>query len=279
MDKKVLDKLHDTMLEIYQEISRICDKYDLTYFVVGGTLLGAEVHKGYIPWDDDLDIAMPRDDYDKFINIYAKELGERFYLHHTSTDPEYWLSFVKVRMNNTVFLEEKRKNVTAHAGIYVDIFPFDYTSEKNTKSQKLKWRLMTYLNNYIYQKVTGNQCVSKSGTFFNKIFDLFSIRKLSLFRDDIMRSFDKGERKYYVDLAGGRRLDNSYFEISDILPVKEMNFGNIKVKAPKNSESYLLQLYTERYKVIPPVEEQITHEPVEIKFEEDIADEKAFKHN
>lgn len=278
MDKKVLGKLHDTMLEIYQEISRICDKYDLTYFVVGGTLLGAEVHKGYIPWDDDLDIAMPRDDYDKFINIYAKELGERFYLHHTSTDPEYWLSFVKVRMNNTVFLEEKRKNVTAHAGIYVDIFPFDYTSKKNTKSQKLKWRLMTYLNNYIYQKVTGNQYVSKSGTFFNKIFDLFSIRKLSLFRDDIMRSFDKGERKYYVDLAGGRKLDNSYFVISDMLPIKEMKFGNIKVKAPKNSEAYLLQLYTEKYKTIPPVEEQITHEPIEIKFEEDIIDEKVIKY-
>lgn len=270
MDKNVLEKLHEKILEIYQEISRICDKHGLTYFVVGGTLLGAEIHKGYIPWDDDLDIAMPRDDYEKFINIYSKELGERFYLHHTSTDPEYWLSFAKVRLNNTIFLEEKRKNVNSHAGIYVDIFPFDYASEKNTISHKIKWRLMTYLNNYVYQKVTGNSYSSKSVAILNGIFGIFSIKKLSLFRDKIMCSFDKGERKYYVDLAGGRRLDNSYFLIFDMLPLKEMKFEDIKVKAPKDSESYLLQLYTEKYKIIPPIEERVTHEPVKIKFEEEI---------
>ena len=88
-----------------------------------------------------------------------------------------------------------------------------------------------------------------------------------------MRSFDKGERKYFVDLAGGRRLDNSYFLISDILPIKEMKFGTTTVKAPNNSESYLLQLYTEKYKIIPPVEEQVTHNPLEIKFEEDMIHE------
>lgn len=273
MEKNILDKLHENMLEIYQEISAICEKHKLTYFVVGGTLLGAVVHKGYIPWDDDLDIAMPRDDYDKFINVYSKELGKRFYLHHTSTDPEYWLPFAKVRLNNTIFLEEKRKNVSSHSGIYVDIFPFDYTSKKNTLLHKIKWRLMTYLNNYIYQKVTGNNYGSRSGAFLNGVWGMCSISRLSNFRDKVMRSFDKGERRYYVDLAGGRRIDNSYFGVSDILPIKEMDFGDIKVKVPRNYESYLLQLYTEKYKIIPSVEEQITHDPIEIKFEEEIINE------
>ena len=95
MDKKILCRLHEEMFIIYKEIARICDKHNLKYFVVGGTLLGAVVHKGYIPWDDDLDIAMPRDDYDKFINVFSKELDERFYLHHTTTDPNYWLPFAK----------------------------------------------------------------------------------------------------------------------------------------------------------------------------------------
>lgn len=273
MEKSILEKLHKNMLEIYQEISQICDRHNLTYFVVGGTLLGAEIHKGYIPWDDDLDIAMPREDYDKFIDVYSKELGERFYLHHTKTDQDYWLPFAKVRLNHTVFLEEKRKNVKAHAGIYVDIFPFDYASKKNTILHKMKWRLMTYLNNYINQKVTGNNVSSRSSFFLNWVWAMFSISKLSLFRDKLMRSFDKGERKYFVDLAGGRRLDNSYFLISDILPIKEMKFGTTTVKAPNNSESYLLQLYTEKYKIIPPVEEQVTHNPLEIKFEEDMIHE------
>lgn len=266
MDEKVLKHLHDEMLVIYKEIARICDKYNLTYFTVGGTLLGAVIHKGYIPWDDDLDIAMPRDDYDKFVEVYSKELDSRFFLHHTSTDDDYWLSFAKVRMNNTVFLEEKRKNVKAHSGIYVDIFPFDYSGKCNTFSQKLKWRWMTYLNNYIYSKVTGKGATSGAAKLLNILFSPFSIKKLSLHRDRIMRSFDKGERKFYVDLAGGRRLDNSYFKIESMLPVHDMSFGETTVKAPKDYDGYLLQLYTEKYKVIPPKDKQITHEPLLIRF-------------
>lgn len=268
MNQEILNKLHDKMLIIYQEIARICDKYNLTYFVVGGTLLGAVVHKGYIPWDDDLDIAMPREDYDLFINKYANELDSRFYLHHTTTDSNYWLPFAKVRLNNTVFLEEKRKNVKAHAGIYVDIFPFDYAEKMNTPLARLKWRFMTWANNYINTKVTGRKVDSRSSILFNWIFSRLSIEKLSILRDRWMRSFDHGKRKYYVDLAGGRALDNSYFPIEKILPLQELPFGNTTVKAPADPNYYLLTLYTERYKIIPPKEKQVTHEPLIIRFED-----------
>ena len=266
MEQKILDRLHDTMIEIYTEIARLCDKHNLTYFVVGGTLLGAVVHKGYIPWDDDLDIAMPRESYDKFIEICKQELGERFFLHCIDTDKKYWLPFIKIRMNNTVFLEEKRKNVKSHAGIYVDIFPFDYSCEQNTKKHKKKWREITYINNYINFKITKRKRVSKSAILLNPIFSLFSIKKLSLYRDNLMKSFDSGAKKYFVDLAGGRRLDNSYFLVEDILPVQDLPFGDITVRAPKDPNKYLLQLYTERYKIIPPKEQQITHDPILIKF-------------
>ena len=270
MKKEILDRLHEEMLYIYHEIARICYKYRLTYFVVGGTLLGAVVHKGYIPWDDDLDIAMPREDYDVFINVCSKELDERFYLHHTSTDPDYWLPFAKVRLNSTVFLEEKRKNVKSHAGIYVDIFPFDYASSMNHLTAKIKWRWITYINNYVYYKVTKGQRISFSSKILNWLFDRFSIESLSLHRDSVMRSFDHGERKYYVDLAGGRRLDNSYFPIDDFLPTKLLPFGQDMVVAPKCPDKYLLQLYTEKYKIIPPKDQQITHEPLLIRFEDGV---------
>lgn len=268
LDTAILDRLHENMLDIYHEIARICDKHGLTYFVVGGTLLGAVVHKNYIPWDDDLDIAMPRDDYDQFINEYSKELSPRFFLHHTTTDGNYWLSFAKVRLKNTVFLEERRKNVDAPAGIYVDIFPFDYAPDCNSAQAKRKWRYITWINNYIYGKVTGHLRTSRSGALLNPYFSLWSIKKLSLHRDKLMRSFDKGDRRYYVDLAGGRALDNSYFPIDKILPLRELPFGKTTVKAPADPNHYLLKLYTERYKIIPPKDQQITHEPVLIRFED-----------
>ena len=270
MEKEILDRLHEKMLEIYDEIARICEKHNLTYFVVGGTLLGAVVHKNYIPWDDDLDIAMPRDSYDKFIQVCEKELNEKLFLHCIETDKNYWLPFAKVRMNNTIFLEEKRKNVKAHSGIYVDIFPFDYASKKNTIKHKRKWKKITYINNYIYAKITGLKRSSKSALLLNPIFSLFSIKKLSHYRDSLMKSFDQGERRYFVDLAGGRRLDNSYFEITDMMPLRELEFGDIEVKAPQDPNKYLLQLYTERYKIIPPKEEQVTHDPLWIKFADGI---------
>ncbi len=267
MEQKILNRLHEEMIRIYKEIARICDKHNLTYFVVGGTLLGAVVHKGYIPWDDDLDIAMPRDSYDRFIEICKTDLDEKFYLHCIDTDEKYWLSFAKVRMNGTVFLEEKRKNVKAHTGIYVDIFPFDYASTQNTKKHKRNWKTITYINNYIYSKTTGLKKVSKSAMLINPILSLFSVKRLSNYRDKLMKSFDEGERRYFVDLAGGRRLDNSYFLVEDILPVQDLPFGDITVRAPKDPNKYLLQLYTERYKIIPPKEQQITHDPVLIRFE------------
>ena len=268
MDQTILDRLHNEMLLIYEEIARICEKHNLKYFVVGGTLLGAIVHKGYIPWDDDLDIAMPREDYDLFINQYSKELRPVFFLHHTTTDPDYWLPFAKVRKNNTVFLEEKRKNVKAHAGIYVDIFPFDYANKMNTPLAKIKWRLITYTNNYINCKVTGLQVTSKSGAILNKLFDRYSIEELSLKRDNWMRSFDSGERLYYVDLAGGRRLDNSYFPINSVLPLQDLPFAQTTVRAPSDPNFYLVTLYTHKYVIIPPKEKQVTHQPVMVRFED-----------
>ena len=81
-----------------------------------------------------------------------------------------------------------------------------------------------------------------------------------------MRNFDNGERKYYVDLAGGRRLDNSYFNIEDIIPIHNLPFEEMSVKVPNDPNSYLLQLYTERYKIIPPPEQRVTHEPQYIRF-------------
>ena len=97
MEKKHLIKLHQSEIKILDEIVRICDKYNLQYFLIGGTLLGAVRHKGFIPWDDDLDIAMPRNDYEKFISISKNELKDDFILDDISTNEQYWQIFAKVR--------------------------------------------------------------------------------------------------------------------------------------------------------------------------------------
>lgn len=131
MNNEELHKLHNEELNILKLVVRFCDENHIQYFLTAGSLLGAVRHKGFIPWDDDLDISMPRDDYERFLSIAANKLDKCLYLHCNNTDTEYWLPFAKVRMNDTEFVEPTIEKIQTHKGIFIDIFPLD-----NAKKQK-----------------------------------------------------------------------------------------------------------------------------------------------
>lgn len=116
-----------TQLEILNEIKSICEKHNIKYFAIGGTLLGALRHNGFIPWDDDLDIAMFRDDYNKFCAIAPSELSHPFFFQSEYSDPGYLLRHAKVRNSLTtgILMSQKDKKFTFNQGIFVDIFPLD----------------------------------------------------------------------------------------------------------------------------------------------------------
>ena len=131
MDKDTLRKVQLIQLEIAKEVKRVCEKNDIAYWLDSGTLLGAIRHKGFIPWDDDLDIGMWRDDYNRFVQLAVSELSPEFYLQTWETDENYGLVFAKVRKRGTVYIENKAQKSTAGNGIYVDIFPYDnYGNDK-----------------------------------------------------------------------------------------------------------------------------------------------------
>lgn len=113
-------------LELYSELERICKKYNIKYFAEGGTLLGAVRHKGFIPWDDDMDIAMPREDYNKFCNVAASELSEPFFFQSYKTDKVNFL-FARIRNSNTAAVPVRGipYTDTTNHGIFIDIFPLD----------------------------------------------------------------------------------------------------------------------------------------------------------
>ena len=114
------------MLEILQEVHKICVANDITYWIEAGTLLGAKRHKGFIPWDDDIDIAMPRKDYNKFLKIAQEKLPQDMFLQNKETEPDYYLPFSKIRKNNTLLIETgETGEENYHHGIFIDIFPFD----------------------------------------------------------------------------------------------------------------------------------------------------------
>ncbi len=122
MDQR--EQLRKAQLYIAEEIKRICGLYNIPYFLDCGTMLGAVRHHGFIPWDDDLDIGMLREDYERFIAAVPDALGSEFFLDNEITNPENALVFSKIRLRNTKYLEIKGNQKAVHNEIFVDVFPY-----------------------------------------------------------------------------------------------------------------------------------------------------------
>lgn len=133
MNNKLLRQIQMIQLDILKEFVKICNHYHLQYFLDSGTLLGAVRHKGFIPWDDDLDVAMPRKDYDKFCKIASKDLPDYLFFQDFHTDVHYPNAYAKIRKKGTIFTELISKNCKMKNGVFIDIFPYD-----NYPDQKIK---------------------------------------------------------------------------------------------------------------------------------------------
>jgi lipopolysaccharide cholinephosphotransferase len=167
-NERYLVKLHQDILKIMDEVERICTKFHLCYYLMGGSCLGAIRHNGFIPWDDDLDIVMPRADFDRFIALLSDDnnkcekdrvLGDGFFLRWISTEKSYNLPYAKVCLKGTKF-QEINGLAAKSAGIFVDVFPLDSCGPYG-KIIKLKSYFLSALNNCLFYKgVTRVTCIT-----------------------------------------------------------------------------------------------------------------------
>ena len=120
-----MKKIWAVIIDLYLEFARICDKYSLNYYGYGGTILGAIRHEGFIPWDDDLDVCMPRADYDKFLAIASKELSEPYFIQTPQTDPGYYKTIARLMNKNTTYASRAFLHSGMAHGCILDILPLD----------------------------------------------------------------------------------------------------------------------------------------------------------
>lgn len=139
-----LRKLQLTELEILKVIDGICKKHDIKYSLYAGTLLGAVRHKGFIPWDDDLDICMSREQYNRFLEVWSSESPKGYLLQNKDNTPTFTQSFSKIRKDNTTFFQDGEIAGDYHMGIFVDIFPIDRMPNGKFKRYAFVWRCMKY---------------------------------------------------------------------------------------------------------------------------------------
>lgn len=139
-----LRPLQLTMLEILKVFDKFCREHELKYSLYAGSLLGAVRHKGFIPWDDDLDVCMARAEYDRFIALWEQSPPEGYILQNKENSPEFWQSFSKIRKDHTTFLQEDREAGKYHTGIFLDVFPIDRIPNGKLNRLLFKWNCMKY---------------------------------------------------------------------------------------------------------------------------------------
>ena len=122
---EILERLHATELEILEAMAAVCKEEGLNWFLIGGSVLGAMRHQGFIPWDDDIDTGMLREDYDRFLEVAPKKLPPEFELVSPMTTPGYAPMFAKVVKKGTRFCAQEAVDAGLDLGIFVDIFPRD----------------------------------------------------------------------------------------------------------------------------------------------------------
>jgi len=230
------------MLDTLVEVDKICKKYDIKYWLDFGTLLGAVRHSGFIPWDDDLDIAMRIEDYHKFCKIAPDELPKNMSLQTKETEETFPYDFAKVRNNHGLIIEkhEYNKDIKYKQDIFIDIFP-----------------MITINDNLIHK-------------YFYKInflvIKLFSYKYLNIgFISDIFVSiadslhlgWDNPTSK--VIRSGRMPTHKLYIDIKSIFPLQKLTFEGKEFYVPKDSDKYLKILYGDNYMTLPPEDKRHTH--------------------
>ncbi|MDO4413638.1 MAG: LicD family protein [Erysipelotrichaceae bacterium] len=177
MDNEHLRDLQLCEYEILKVLDDICKKENLQYYLAAGTLLGAVRHHGFIPWDDDVDVIMPVDDFIKFNEVAKKHLGDQYFLQTSKTDPDYGYLFTKIRKNGTTLMSPWERNNPGHHGVWVDIFPIipinnkmDYYVKKTTVrfSNFLCMNDVLFNYNYEYLVKRSNPILMKAIAIMRK---------------------------------------------------------------------------------------------------------------
>lgn len=263
MDKsKYLDKLHSELLSIIDEVDRICSENGLCYYLAEGTLLGAVRHHGFIPWDDDLDIAMPRNDFDKFIQIANDSLMSSFELQWSTTNKEYWQLFAKVVKKGTLFKESSLKRFKP-LGIFIDIFPLDNSSSYSKRLERRKaW--INYINRIIWYKNSPKLDLKHIPHFILSL--CFSSRRLHALMEEIMRSTYKLGNTHYVNYGSMYSLCKQTMPCSWYGEGIRVLFEGRMLNVPVEYLKVLTSIYGPDFMQLPPEEKRRCHYPERVVF-------------
>ena len=251
-----LERIKRIEMDIMREIDRICKENDITYFLVGGSLLGAVRHQGFIPWDDDIDIGMFREDYNKFRKVCPGALAEHLSYQSYKEEPTSHYIFDKIRLKDTYFntkFSNRFNNI--ENGLFVDVLVYDKTSN-SLRGQKFHIKMIK-----IFRRIINVRWVNKArkGIHYraSKLF-LPLMRKIpyNFYHycfESALQMFSRKKNSRYIIDGVGQNLEKGAFPIEWFEDLIDLPYEDMTFKAPREYDAYLKKWYGERYMELLPL--------------------------
>ena len=251
-----IQTVQSILLDISKEFLRICTKYNIPYYMQGGTMLGAVRHKGFIPWDDDVDFGVSRDNFMLLKQILPKELSKNYRMLKLSDSPSMIYDTIKIEDTRTALIEQYKEGYPFNLGINIDIFPLDKTNNKlGILSKNMIIQYLCKIQGYRFLSISSRPWGKRLLAIFIKIILCWTKR------DTIFRIIDK-----FLIEKKGDYIINHYgtWQNIEMVPAPVMgtptlySFCDIKLLGPEDYDNYLKTIYG-NYMELPPEEDRHYH--------------------
>lgn len=269
-DEPTLKRLQGIELGILKDFLYLCEKYHLTYFSFAGTAIGALRHQGFIPWDDDIDVCLPRRDYQKFLKVAKKEFSDKYTIMNADNDENYPLTTTRWMLKGTEFREESFKDIDCELGIFLDIYAFD-----NVSDNEWKYKIQAF-EAWFWSKILILRCMPEPVIIgkgpkveieklickiAHKVLCMMGFSKKKIYRlcRRAMTRYNKQDTKRIAYLCDTNRYWNT-IALEDLYPLRQVPFEDVMLNFPKEVEKIVSQMHP-NFMELPPVEKRKNHYP------------------
>ena len=257
-----MNELQKVEMDLFCCFSDICKKLGLNYFLVCGSALGAARHGGFIPWDDDFDVGMYRDDYNKFMELAPALLPEGIFLQNYKSDPNFPYVFAKLRNSNTTFIQTILSNLDINHGVYIDIFPLDGYPQDSRLQKKMARKKKNYLRQFggTFNLPSNIPIKAKILFVLCKIFRCHKRTQKILLKYEGMISRYSVEEAKIICNHGTWYGERDYINKDYYGKGKNIVYEGMTVRVPEKLDEYLTSLYGDWRTPPPPEKQKGTHD-------------------
>lgn len=255
MKEITIEEMKKVELDILKYIDDICRENNIEYFLMYGSLLGAVRHKGMIPWDDDIDIGLKREDYNKLINILKSKKNNQYLLLDKSIQKDYFYPFAKL-VDTRTMVEEKVMRKIDNYGLFVDLFIMETlpnNSKLRNKIYNQKRKALRRIYYYGFKEITGNKLKNRLERLYKKCMEAIGITSILERYEKIFTKYDNSNGEYLICTWG---VNDKIYQKKSFDKTIDCQFDGLTVKIPEKYDEILKTTYGD-YMTLPPVEQRI----------------------